>query len=205
MKTPLINVARRWYGQLVSRKQICVEPRSRTLSRGTPFASMNHMHGKRAFQGSSGGGGNGPPKKPSPQAKTPVPLDAAERVQLLEALRLFLSKLANLGTPPRMVDGEGDPLGEGVRTLAITNWLHNHETCSKHIQASTFEPMAVAWGGMLAWARASGMSDEVRLRCASHCCSPLTACVVRLSGSQVIAMVVEFLTGKQEAEYEAQQ
>ena len=49
------------------------------------------------------------------------------------------------------------------------------------------------------------MTDEVRLRCALHCCSPLTACVVRLSGSQVIALVVEFLTDQQEDEYEAQQ
>jgi len=166
---------------------------------------MNHQHGKRAFQGSSGGGDGRPPKKPNPLAKTPVPLDAAERAQLLEALRLFLSKLANLGTPPRMVNGSGDPLGASVRTSSITTWLHGLETCPKHVQASKFEPMAVSFAGMLAWARASGMSAEVRLRCALHCCSPLTACVVRLSGSQVIALVVEFLTDQQEDEYEAQQ
>ena len=93
---------------------------------------MNHQHGKRAFQGSSGGGGGGPPKKPSPQAKTPEPLDPAERTQLLEALRLFLAKIANLGTAPRLVNGEGDPLGESVRVTSITSWLHNLETCPSH-------------------------------------------------------------------------
>ena len=82
-------------------------------------------------------------------------------------MRLLLGVVANLGTSPRLVDKDGDPLDEGVRTSSIENWLHSLEACPKHVQSSKFEPMAIAFVTLLVWAHASGMEAEVR-RCSQE-------------------------------------